>query len=97
MATAGRMPDDDRLGVEHARHAGDVADHPPDERVDHVERGDVDQHAAGSRLGDPAGQVVLERHRQAIVHVDLDRDEQEFAHPKDRYMFHDAFLLTFEP
>src|SRR5205823_589524 len=29
--------DDDGLRVEDARHARDVADHPPDERVDHVE------------------------------------------------------------
>ena len=39
-------------------------------------------------VDDPAGQVVLQRHRQAIVHVDLDRHDQEIAHPKDRYMFH---------
>ena len=38
MATAGCMPDDDRLGVEHARHRRDVGDHAADERVHHLQR-----------------------------------------------------------
>ena len=29
--------DDDRLGVEHVGHACDIADHPADERIDHVQ------------------------------------------------------------
>ena len=45
-------------------------------------------------VGDPAGEVVLQRHRQAIVHVDLDRHDQILAHPKDRYVFHVTALLT---
>ena len=44
-----------------------------------------------------AGEVVLKGHRQPIVHVDLDRHDQEFAHPEDRYVFHDGCPLTFEP
>jgi hypothetical protein len=57
----GRRPhsDDDGLRIEHARHRGEVADHPADERVDHVERRDVDQHAARMVLDDPRGSVVL--------------------------------------
>src|SRR4051794_14798426 len=35
-------PDDDGLGVEHARHRGRVGEHPADERVDDLERRDVD-------------------------------------------------------
>ena len=50
IATAGLHADDHGLGVEDARHAGDVAEHPADERVDHLERGDVDQHALGAGL-----------------------------------------------
>ena len=45
IATAGLHADDDRLRVEHARHRRDVGDHAADERVDHLERRDVDQHA----------------------------------------------------
>ena len=82
--------DDDRLGVEHPRHRGDVAEHPADERVDHLERGDVDQHAAWRRVVDDLrGQIVLQRHRQPIVHVHLDGDQQELAHLEDRDAFHD--------
>ena len=37
---------------------------------------------------DPLGQVVLQRHREPVVHVDLDRHQQEFAHLEDRNAFH---------
>ena len=37
--------DDHGLGVEHPRHGRDVAEHAADERVDDLERRDVDQHA----------------------------------------------------
>ena len=40
--------DDHRLGIEHARHRGDVVEHPADEAVDDLQRGDVDQHAFGA-------------------------------------------------
>ena len=33
-------------------------------------------------------QIVLQRHRQPVVHVHLDGDEQELAHPQDRNAFH---------
>ena len=52
--------DDHRLGVEHARHGGDVGEHAADEGVDDLERRDVDQHAAArgrrrsARSGRPA-------------------------------------------
>src|SRR4029453_5576371 len=45
--------DDDRLGIEHPRHRGNVAEHPADERVDDLERRDVDQHALGVSRDDP--------------------------------------------
>ena len=68
--------DHDRLGVEHARHRRDVADHAADERVDDLERGDVDQDAARPVWTMRSRQVVLQRHREAVVHVDLDRHQQ---------------------
>ena len=34
------------------------------------------------------GQIVLQLHRQPVVHVDLDRHEQELAHLEDRDAFH---------
>jgi hypothetical protein len=33
-------------------------------------------------------QIVLQPQRQLIVHVDLQRDEQESAHPQYRYAIH---------
>ena len=45
----GPHADDDGLGVEDARHRGDVAEHAADERIDHLERRNVDQHALRAR------------------------------------------------
>ena len=73
-----------RVGVEHPRHRRDVAEHAADERIDDLERRDVDQHAARAVGDDPVGEIVLERHRQAVVHVHLDRDQQAVAHLQDR-------------
>ena len=84
IATAGRIPTTTVVGVEHARHRRDVGEHPADERVDDLERRDVDQHAARAGLDDPLGQVVLQRQRQPVVHVDLDRHEQQVPELEDR-------------
>src|SRR5262245_30739010 len=84
----GAHADDDRLGVEHPRHRRDVADHAPDEGVDDLERRDVDQHAAGAVAHDTVGEVVLQRHRQAVVHVHLDADEQKLVHLENRNALH---------
>ena len=46
-----------------------------DHVIDHLERGDINQHPLGSRLGNFRSQVVLKRERELIVHVDLDGDE----------------------
>src|SRR6185436_10944239 len=45
--------DDDRLGIEHAGHPGDVAQHAADERVHDLERRDVDEHPPGAVPNDP--------------------------------------------
>src|SRR5262249_10225174 len=73
----------DRLGVQHARHARDVAQGAADERIDDLERGDVDQDSARAIADDRRGQLLLQGHHQAIVHLDLDGDEQELAHLED--------------
>src|SRR5436305_312713 len=55
----GRLhPDSDRLGVEDARHPCDVSQHAADERIDDVERGDIDQDAAGAVAHDAIREVV---------------------------------------
>ena len=37
---------------------------------------------------DPRGQVVLQRHRQPVVHIHLDGDQEEIAHPQNRNSLH---------
>ena len=53
---------------------------------------------------DARREIVLERHRETIVHVDLDRDEQELAHSQDGDSVHGytrlvyaCFLVTEKP
>src|SRR2546422_615043 len=41
---------------------------------------------------DAVGEVVLQRHGQAVVHVHLDADEQELVHLEDRNSLHAASL-----
>src|SRR5262245_60349515 len=80
--------DDGRLRVEDARHRGDVAEHPADEGIDDLERRDVDEHAARAMLRDPLGEIVLQGHRETVVHVHLDGDEQAVTHLEDRDALH---------
>jgi hypothetical protein len=54
-----------------------VAEHPAHEGVDHLQRRDVDQHCPGARGDDSLREVILQRQRQLVVHVDLDRHQQE--------------------
>ena len=68
--------------VENPGHAGNIPDHAPHERIDHLECGDVDEDAARTLGLDRIGQIVLQAQRQLIMHVDLQRDEQELAHPQ---------------
>jgi hypothetical protein len=86
----GPHADHDRLGVEDARHRGDVADHAADERIHDLERGDVDEHAPRPITHDAIGEVVLQRHGQPVVHVHLDADQQELVHLEDRNALHAA-------
>src|SRR5205085_6426917 len=80
--------DDDRLRVEHARHRGGVRKHPADERIDDVERRDVDQHAARAMLHDLLRQLFLQRDRGAVVHIHLDRRDQTLPNLQNRNALH---------
>ena len=51
---------------------------------------DVDQHARGAMSLDLLGEVVLQRQRQLVVHVHLDRHDQELADAQDRDAVHGA-------
>jgi hypothetical protein len=76
------------LGIHDARQPGDGADHPADERIHHVQGGDIDQHAAGGGPADALGQVVLQGQGQLVMHVHLDGHQQEVAHLQNRNALH---------
>src|SRR5262245_26437763 len=75
--------DDDGLRVQDARHVRDVPQGAADERIDDLEGGDVDEHAPRAVLDDLVGQLVLQRHHEPVVHLDLNGDEQELPHLED--------------
>src|SRR5690606_10764814 len=79
----GSHADDDGRRVEHVGDARDGGEHPPDEGVDDLEPGDVDDHAACARLRDPVGEVLLELQGGVVLEVDLDRDEERRADLED--------------
>src|SRR5579864_8707632 len=83
--------DHHRDGIEHPRHGGDVVEHAADEGVHHFQGRDVDHHAARATGDDLGCEVVLQRHGQAVVHVDLNADEQTVADLEDRNLFHAAY------
>ena len=43
---------------------------------------------------DPRGEVVLQLQREPVVHVDLDRHQQELAHLEDRDALHRASTVA---
>ena len=49
---------------------------------------DVDDHAVAAGGDDPLGQVLLQAQRDLVLHVDLDRDEEDVADLEDRNAFH---------
>ena len=79
---------DDRLRIKDLGHCGYVGDHSPDERVDDVERRDVDEHTGRRFVADALCQILLQLQRELVVHVHLNRDEQELAHLEDRNAVH---------
>src|SRR6185312_14402428 len=80
--------DDHGRRIEHAAHGGDVVEHAADEGIDDLQGRDVDHDAAGARRDDAVGEILLQLHRQAVVHVDLDRDQQAIADLEDRDLAH---------
>src|SRR4029453_3418292 len=80
--------DDDCFCVQHTRHRGYVAQHTSYERVDNLERRDVDQHTPCAGIGNACRQIVLQLQSQPIVHIHLDRHEEKGPHFKDGNALH---------
>ena len=68
--------DDHGVGVEDARYRGNVVEHAADEAVDDFQGRYIDEDALGAVFHDLGREIFLERRRQPVVHIDLDRDEQ---------------------
>jgi hypothetical protein len=79
---------DDGDRVEHPGHRRDIVQHAPDEGVDDFQGRYVDHDAARPIGHDALRQIVLQRHGEPVVHVDLDRDQQAVADLEDRYLAH---------
>src|SRR5215469_18694011 len=74
--------------VEDPPHSGNVVEHSADKRVDNLERRDIDHDAARPLGDDPVGQVVLQFHRQTVMHVHLYRDQKAITDLEYRYFTH---------
>src|SRR6202012_5421641 len=84
--------DDDRFGIEDTRDGGDIIEHSADEAVDDFQRGNIDQHALGVGFDDLAGQVLFERCREPVMHVDLNGHKQRTPELQDWNAIHDYWL-----
>ena len=82
--------DQDRLGVEQPRDRPDHGQHPADEGVHDLHRGDVDDHPVGAGGGQFVRQVLLEPHDALVLQVDLDGDEERCPDLEDRHAVHQA-------
>ena len=49
---------------------------------------------ATPELDDLGGEIVLQGHGQAVVHVHLHRDQEELAHAEDWNVFHGWLSVT---
>jgi hypothetical protein len=76
--------DDHRHRPPQPGHLRDVAQRPGPERVQDVERGHVDDHAAGPVGPDPVDQVLLEAHQLRVVQRGVHRGDQVRTLPQDR-------------
>src|SRR5215216_6790978 len=80
----GRLhPDDDGARVHDARHRRDVREHAPDEGVHHLQQRDVDEHPARARPLQLREDALLEVDDRLVVHVHLNRHDQDASDLQD--------------
>src|SRR6266849_5792775 len=88
----GLDPDDNRFGAAQAGHVRDVAQRAHGERVHHVERRHVDDHATGPELSHALNQRLAQLREIGVGQRRLDRRDQVVALLEDRN-FHGALRL----
>src|SRR5689334_21360408 len=86
--------DNDRVGIQNAGHRGDIVEHPADEAVHDLQRRDVDENTLGPEFHDFAGQVLFERGRETVVHVDLNGHKQRIPEFQDWNAVHDHWPFS---
>jgi hypothetical protein len=57
-------------------HLGDISQRSGAERIQHVERRDIDDDAPGPIATDPIDQVVLESEKLAVIQCRMDRSNE---------------------
>src|SRR5215218_2225915 len=76
----GTHPDDDRLGSHQARAGGDFADEPAEERIEHLDRGEIDQDAAGASFREHLREAGFQIERVPVVQILLDRRYLDYSY-----------------
>lgn len=90
IATAGRMLYHHGARGQQRGLSRDLSQHPPEERVDYLDTGDVDDHATHPGAHDGLTDVLLELLRRAVVQVPLEGDQEDVAEPEDRHVPRDG-------
>jgi len=67
---------------------GGYDEHPTYEAVDEIKCGDVNHDTACAGLNELLREIILQRHCQLVVHVELDADKQAPPDLQDRYLLH---------
>lgn len=86
--------DDDRFSAPESCSDGKRLERPRDERVDDVERGNVDDYPSRAAVADSIGEIVAEGEKLAVAQVSLDRGDQVVALAKDRDCHGDRLALS---
>ena len=71
-----RDADHHRLGTAQPGHVGEISQGARGERVEHVDRSDVDQDAAGPLAAHPVEQVLLQARQLLVVERGVDGDDE---------------------
>src|SRR5687767_853593 len=84
LGDVGLNADDHGLGAAQLGHIGDGAQSTRGERVEHIQRGHVDDHSQGAVLPDQPRQVVAQAHQILIAERRLDARDQVMTLLEDR-------------
>src|SRR6185437_16679919 len=76
------------FSVKHPCHGSNVRQHSPNERIDDLQGGDINENAGCACFRNFLREIILQLQRKAIVHINLNGDQQEVSHAQDWNTFH---------